>query len=1318
LNWNFVVAQQPGNQPDVKRDGPLPSEQLTDLVKLLPVDENALEFDAPGDRKAKLKSQLDELKPKFEAIVRASDEPLPALRLGKLLKEADLLASEYDRTVKPDDPLIKAKDKELEKVVLAMQPADRDKFRELYTQYIKQSDPNRKAELRKALEAISPEAIKLADERQNLLEPYRTARKKLDALRLEFNQPAIVRYRYARLLLAAGDTDGAKVMFLEAYKKNLDPRLGEFFKKQASAAGVPLHELRTSNEQREFALEEAARLLHDPIKRRDFEAMKPEERQAAFAPVLKEFERARAIADADLKQAELIVGKPYNVVLDELKQNADKHAKLLERRDAFLRSFEKEKPEDFKQLQLADQLGRSGKKEDLERANQIFQRIIKENPELGAIIRDMEQLIKETIVLQTQLQYLEQFIIARFKVDESLTEVLYDIYSTAKDDSGAWFAQAKKVLGTALNDLPETCRAMLNRDINVRALKTSLRLNPPELESVDALIALAREATDAGDFRQARADYEQAIKNADAAYIHPQKIEAEIQERLKILADGKYIDKSGQEVKLGPNDILRLHDEIEEFIQIARAPMQTRCAYALALMEQGRLLDADKVWDDAIVAADRVPVQLIRQVDERLRRDRNAFVYGSEEWKKLRDRSLEDQERARCQIDIRYTAAMFQIAGGKDERGKPLTGAKGAPLGEMFRLADKPPHMPTSQTWDRVTAKPDAVVNRPPNKKGDELYPGQNKKEERERARDALDRTIGDQPFCNADKAFKLLEEAKRKTYELDGIDLNKEPGAASDRFKALWFLTQLNAPEELRKKMETHSSFWKNASSDGAAAIVGLTITVGLLALTKGRSGIGWTALRYSAVPVGAGFSVGTRYGMMLWVHGDDDETLLDSTIHGLGSYGAAGALLLTKKGLSKLCFSAFTEERVGEVAYAALKAQKAARLAPAGEVVILQELAQSGRTTHTAVDLCGVLAKHNCTVPSELRLLALAPEGGTTALTSTQVRKFVSAAAQLSVNSEPTVADLALLMKEKGLALPPKLAEAAKDANAGSTLLTKETAAEYLGASGQQGARLLRRLFKGTELLESDAAALAQTEKVGWKPWAGNRVPVLGMRANGIPGAFGIYSRELPIGFVASSNAQLISTVGSATNDWRRGRTDARGNPITPWSAICARSSFYPYDKDGIFDPYVLLDNMWIQSAAMAPLVGYERPGRPLYQSPFAAYSEARAAGSGRTVASARFAGNLFLHQPYFAVAYTGDALRGAGPSLGLCPPLEPVLQAGWLASSIEINPISNVPKAFSNFTHKSAASDYREMLGKPTKPSNKPYKEETVPDWLPNK
>src|SRR6516164_9767786 len=88
LNWNFVVAQQPGNQPDVKRDGPLPSEQLTDLVKLLPVDENALEFDAPGDRKAKLKSQLDELKPKFEAIVRASDEPLPALRLGKLLKEA------------------------------------------------------------------------------------------------------------------------------------------------------------------------------------------------------------------------------------------------------------------------------------------------------------------------------------------------------------------------------------------------------------------------------------------------------------------------------------------------------------------------------------------------------------------------------------------------------------------------------------------------------------------------------------------------------------------------------------------------------------------------------------------------------------------------------------------------------------------------------------------------------------------------------------------------------------------------------------------------------------------------------------------------------------------------------------------------------------------------------------------------------------------------------------------------------------------------------------------------------------------------------
>jgi hypothetical protein len=1352
----------PGKLPDVKPDGPLATDQLADLIKLLPVKLERGQFVATKSP-ADLRAELTKLQEKFDAVIKAADQPLPPLKLGALLKQADKLAADYDKTIKPGDKIITEKDQAIARAVLAIKPpADQEKFKATYLKYFAEKDPDRKAALRKILAGIDEDALKLCEQRDELLKPYRTTRDQLDALRLEFNQPGTVRYRYAQLLSAAGDADGARAMILDAYRKNLDPRLRIQYRAACMVARVPKSDLRTPDEQYNLAVNQtydvtqgkdrsgafdaldekdqnkALGLLLDsvdkatvaksltakgkslafhllkgntldtyallgltdtPDKSADFDALSERDQQKAFdllrdkaydplqylgsqhkskaydlltgrdsdkefsalsnedkrkalAPCLAQFDRARKLADAELKDAEKAVGKSYDTVLTDLKKNADTQDELVKKLVKLLTDMKKDNPDDFTKYCQCEELVRKGGEDNLKKAETMAADLMKKYPDLTKLQLALVDVQRDATVLHGQLEYLERFHVAKFRIDEKLCAILYEIATTAGKDYDSWIKDARKVLSDGLDAVPEAIRADLCLEGNVQALKTSLRLIAPELQSSDRLLALGRESVERGDFAQARLDFEQAAKNADGAYTRPEKVREEIERRLKILEEGKYTDENKQEVKIGPNDILKIHDEIEALIQRSRAPMQTRCAYAVALMEQGYNKDAEKVWKEAIKAADNIPVDLIKKVGERLRTDRDSFPRDSQQWQTLHNWSLEDQERARARTDIRYTVAMFYIAGGQDEEGTPL--------GKIFKLSATAPHVPTAQTWDRILRDPNAAVNKPVAKKGDETYPGEARKDEIERAKDTLSKPIGDKPFCNAKEAFDLLNEVVVITKKMDGIDLDKEPGLASDKMKALRRLIHANADENLKEKMKTHGGFWKNAASDGTSAVVGMVVTVGLFALTKGRSGVAATTLRYSAIPLGMSASVGTRYAMMRWVYGDEDESFMNSTIHGVGSYAAAGALILTKKGMNKLFFSAFTEERVGELAYSALKAQKAARVAAAGEVLGAAELATASK-------------------------------------------------------AEPTVAELAKAMTDKGYALPPKLATAAKAADAGTTLLTKELAGELLGASGQQGANLLRKLFKGTKLLETEAAALAQADKLAVQAW--DRVPYLGMKATRIPGFLGYQARALSGGYVASLSAQTISTISNATDDWYKGKKYADDTPINPLTALDRRTR--PYDSNGKFDPYMLLDNMWVQSAVMAPFVGYARPARPLYQSPFAAYTEARAAGSGKLVASTRFAGNLFLHQPYyFAWRWPGDALRGAGPSVGALPSLEGVLAAGWQASAIEgLNPFMNPLATLNIGANYQAERRYRDLLGKKKTPENPPEKQ-GAPPWLPDK
>src|SRR5262249_25428602 len=155
-----------------------------------------------------------------------------------------------------------------------------------------------------------------------------------------------------------------------------------------------------------------------------------------------------------------------------------------------------------------------------------------------------------------------------------------------------------------------------------------------------------------------------------------------------------------------------------------------------------------------------------------------------------------------------------------------------------------------------------------------------------------------------------------------------------------------------------------------------------------------------------------------------------------------------------------------------------------------------------------------------------------------------------------------------------------------AATTLLTKEMAAELMGASGQQGAALLRRLFSLSrfsvqELLKADAAALAASQSGG--------VRYLGMAADRIPGFFGYQSRAFATGYGASFLGLSVSALGNGAADWWKGKTYPDGSPVTPLSVLADRCRFTPYDRAGNFDPFVVVDSIWYQSLVMAPFVGY---------------------------------------------------------------------------------------------------------------------------------
>jgi hypothetical protein len=443
------------------------------------------------------------------------------------------------------------------------------------------------------------------------------------------------------------------------------------------------------------------------------------------------------------------------------------------------------------------------------------------------------------------------------------------------------------------------------------------------------------------------------------------------------------------------------------------------------------------------------------------------------------------------------------------------------------------------------------------------------------------------------DRAKMVLQEAA-DIEKSQGKDVIQNP-ALDPLFTGLWQLTEINAPESLRKAMdkqtETAHSLWSRA----AATVAGV-VTTALIARYAGLQSASDFVSLGGLAAIGGGFATATAtdYGMEKLVFGDKDFTFTNALVQGGGTYLVAEGALLARRAILDAHAGSITSDVAGQNFLQQLpedqrnlqgmaQAFDARKLPRPAALVSALKTAQASPGAATAA------------LSSEQAGLALGVEGYNaaallrTVFPDAQAAAAVTAGATDAATTATNSTDV-LSQAASGLDLNGATLEDANSVRTAATAGGEAAASSGESVPAANGATqpgwLKRTLQGGWQMARSpyDGAKALITD-------ANNPETVLSpfksLATSHIPTANEIRLTRLYAAAGMASTYQVGKDLESGAIGWQLGAKNPDGSAITPWGVLGSKVADGSLLKDTALDTGLYY--LWF----VRPNTGLQTPG-----------------------------------------------------------------------------------------------------------------------------